>query len=281
MNFVLTIYTEHAYREVFLPELDNSDYHLFLRAAEYTLSDDVVLPMEVIDGYWRFKKIPGCRIESSGMDYTNKNLFSSQILHITTKQNESIAIMVWEKPEHISAYPKYAVIGAERIRIGRSPGNDILCGSQSIVSGEHAELVFRSGQNFIRDCSTNGTYLNNKRVNGSQELHFGDVINIFGLTIIYMEEIVAINSLVKDAEISSRYLFRIDEADRTAPVLPGVVPSEAETMIHIAPRTIPTIHEEPEKIETFPPKKEGDQKPAWMAVLPSLTMVLPMIIGFC
>ena len=280
MNFILMIYTEQVYREVFLPELDNSDYHLYIRAAEYMLDDDVVLPMEVVDGCWRFKSLPGCRIESAGVDYTEKNLFSGQILHITTTFGTPLAVMVWEKPGQITAYPKYAVIGAERIRIGRSPGNDILCGSQSIVSGEHAELVFRGGRNYIRDCSSNGTYLNNRRVNGTQELRFGDVINIFGLTIIYMEEIMAINSLVEDAEVSSRYLFQINEADQNPPALPGIAPSEAETMIHIAPRTIPSIYEEPEKIENYPQKKEGDQKPAWMSVLPSLTMVLPMIIGF-
>ena len=120
MNFVLTIYTVRAYREVFLPELDNSDYDLYLRASEYDLGDDVLLPMEVIEGHWRFKKTAGCRIESVGVSFVGKNLSSGQILRVVTPLNESVAIVVWEKPEQIAAYPKYAVLGAERIRIGRS-----------------------------------------------------------------------------------------------------------------------------------------------------------------
>ena len=280
MNFVLTIYTERAYREVFLPELDNSDYDLYLRASEYDLGDDVLLPMEVIEGHWRFKKTAGCRIESVGVSFVGKNLSSGQILRVVTPLNESVAIVVWEKPEQIAAYPKYAVLGAERIRIGRSPDNDISCGSLSVVSGYHAELVFRGSQHYLCDLSSNGTYLNNQRVSGNQELRFGDVINIFGLTIIYLEGILVINSLERDVKISSNHLFQITEAAREVPSLPNIVPSEAETMVHIAPRTIPEIYEEPEKIENIPAKREADQKPAWMSVLPSLTMVLPMMLGF-
>lgn len=280
MNFVLTIYTEHIYREFFLPELDNSDYNVHLRATEFALGDDVFLPMEVIDGEWFFKQTDTSQILCGGNTFVGKAIHSGQILQIITKLNEIVAIMVWEKPSEIAAYPKYALLGAKCISIGRGIENDISCGSLQIVSGKHAKIHLKNNKAYIDDLSSNGTYLGGQRVVGQKELQFGDVINIFGLTIIYLDEIMVINSLVKDAKVCSKHLFQIDGADQEVPDLSKSEPAKAEKMIHIAPRTIPRIFDEPEKIENIPPKKDMNQKPAWMSVLPSLTMVLPMILGF-
>ncbi len=281
MNFVLTIYTEHIYREVFLPELDNSDFNLHLRATEFALGDDVLLAMEVIDGKWYFKKSNTCHILDAGVSFAGQAIYPKQVLRVVTALDETVAILVWEKPSQILAYPKYALVGGDRIRIGRGADNDIAaCKSQNIVSGHHAEIRLSGGRAYIRDTSVNGTYLGNQRIVGEKELRFGDVVNIFGLTLIYLEDILVINSLSNDLTVCSRYLFPIDSAEQEAPELTEMVPTKAETMIHIAPRTIPQVYDEPEKIENIPPKKEMDQKPAWMTVLPSLTMVLPMMLGF-
>lgn len=280
MNFVLTIYTEHIYRDVFLPELDNSDYNLYIRADEFGLKDDAVLSMEVIEGKWIFKNNNHCRIQSSGSSFLGKPIYSGQILNVITRMKENLAVMIWEKPDQITAYPKYAVIGADRIRIGRGGDNDISCGSLQVISGHHAELIFKNDKACVRDLSSNGTYLNGCRVSVEQALAFGDVINIFGTTIINLEGILVINSLSGDCRIDSNFLYRINDADRTIPELEGIKPSEAETIIHIAPRTIPQIYDGTEKIENIPPKKDIDDKPAWMSVLPSLTMVIPMMLGF-
>lgn len=280
MSFVLTIYTEQIYRDVFLPEMDNSDYTLHLRAEEFGLKDDTVLALEVIDGQWYFKKNNSCRIQHSGSSFVGQALHSGLILSVLTGKKETLAVMVWKKPEQITAYPKYAVIGAKRIRIGRGTDNDISCGALPIISGHHAEIVFRHDGAYIRDLSSNGTYLRGYRVSGEQLLSFGDVINIFGMTIIYLEEILVINCLAGDFYVAPNYLFQISEAERSAPDMGGITPSKAETIIHIAPRTIPHVYDEPEKIENIPPKKDIDDKPAWMSVLPSLTMVIPMMLGF-
>lgn len=280
MNFVLTIYTEKVYKEVFLPELDNADYTLTLYAAEFSLRDDVQIPMEVIDGQWSFKEETACRILCNGENYLERAIYPEQILKMVTPAGEVVAIMVWEKPSQIAAYPKYAVVGTDCIRIGRSKSCDVCCGSMSTVSAEHAHILFRDRRAVVRDLSANGTYLGSQRVKGEKELNYGDVINIFGMTIIYLEEVLVINSLSRDAQVSSKYLFPIEGVDKNVPEMAGVISTNAETLVHIAPRTIPKIYDEPERIENIPPKREGDKKPAWMSVLPSLTMMLPMLMGF-
>lgn len=64
------------------------------------------------------------------------------------------------------------------VRLGRGSGNDItLQDSQS--SRHHAEITQQGGRTFIRDLgSTNGTFVNDERVIGSQPLQPGDRVRI-------------------------------------------------------------------------------------------------------
>jgi hypothetical protein len=61
-------------------------------------------------------------------------------------------------------------------RIGRQPDNDVVI-SERAVSGHHAEIEWRHGQFYLRDLrSTNGTWLNQVRVEKEMMLRGGDVI---------------------------------------------------------------------------------------------------------
>ena len=67
---------------------------------------------------------------------------------------------------------------AERtLRIGRKPGNDIVLADEK-TSGVHAEIVLEGDRHVLRDlASTNGTFLDGKRVN-ELVLTPGDVVTI-------------------------------------------------------------------------------------------------------
>lgn len=61
-------------------------------------------------------------------------------------------------------------------RIGREPDNDLVI-PQRQVSGHHAEIECRQGHFYLRDLrSTNGTWINNQRVETETMLKSGDVI---------------------------------------------------------------------------------------------------------
>lgn len=64
---------------------------LYLRASEYVLADDVLLPMEVVDGKWTFLKQGESQIVSDGTDAKGKPLQSGQVLRIITPHNETVA----------------------------------------------------------------------------------------------------------------------------------------------------------------------------------------------
>ena len=64
------------------------------------------------------------------------------------------------------------------LNIGRAENNDIVIASP-IVSAEHAIVSFVKGKYIITDLdSTNGTFLNDKKISGSAIVKPGDEISI-------------------------------------------------------------------------------------------------------
>ena len=52
MAIMLSIYTEHAFREIRLPIQNNSDFTIMLYHNVYGLGKDVALKLEVINDEW-------------------------------------------------------------------------------------------------------------------------------------------------------------------------------------------------------------------------------------
>jgi hypothetical protein len=72
-------------------------------------------------------------------------------------------------------------------KIGRRPGTDIIVDNMA-VSGEHANIFTIGDDSFIQDLgSTNGTFVNNKRVT-KHHLKHGDIITIGKHTLSYVNE---------------------------------------------------------------------------------------------
>lgn len=73
------------------------------------------------------------------------------------------------------------------VNIGRRPGSDILLDNMAI-SGNHASIFTIGEDSFIQDLnSTNGTFVNNKRVT-KHHLQNGDVVSIGNHTLTYINE---------------------------------------------------------------------------------------------
>jgi pSer/pThr/pTyr-binding forkhead associated (FHA) protein len=74
---------------------------------------------------------------------------------------------------------KHVYLTKDRTTLGRKPGNDIVL-DNLVVSGNHCAFDLKGlADVYIEDLgSTNGTFVNNKRVKERQQLHDGDTIAI-------------------------------------------------------------------------------------------------------
>lgn len=82
---------------------------------------------------------------------------------------------------------KVVPLSKDRMTLGRRPYNDIVVDNLA-VSGEHAALQAIGSEFFIEDLSsTNGTYINNKKIK-RQILQTGDTIEIGKYAIKYVQD---------------------------------------------------------------------------------------------
>lgn len=288
MRFILAVYTQQIYKELHLPAVDNMDYTLLLRADECKIKKDIRLLLEVAEGEWRFRPSNAYRVLANDRIFEQMPLKEGQMLKIKTRSDEEIMVFVWKANEKLVAFKKYRVIDQE-ITIGSHEGNNISYKatkdmSQSrlpAVSRRHAVLQFINGTVKVLDQSTNGIFLNNQRIQDNEVmLHFGDYLNLFEITIVCLGEFLAINSLGGELTIDNRSLQQLSKSDLEEKTQKMQMHRNAEQKVHISPRKPIKIYNDNEKIDPGPTKNEGEKRSVWLSVLPSLTMALPMILGY-
>ena len=95
-----------------------------------------------------------------------------------------MAKFVWQPP---GQEPMAFAIRQERVAVGRDAGNDVRL-PESAVSARHAVVITRMGISTVHDLnSSNGTWINGKRVE-SQQLQHGDVVQFGRLSMTYIDE---------------------------------------------------------------------------------------------
>lgn len=86
-----------------------------------------------------------------------------------------------------SAVIKEIPFNKDSLSVGRKPENDIVIDSPAI-SGHHCRISLQGGTYFVEDLeSTNGTYVNQKRIKKSG-LHHNDVIGMAKHALVFIEE---------------------------------------------------------------------------------------------
>ena len=277
MGHVLTIYSRHAYKEYLLPAETNRNYEIVLYKELFQLDADIALELENDSGVWRI-----LRSDSYTLTYTEGKgdafghpLQDKDIYSLVTRSSAKITVIVKQSEQFFRVFDKFNLDARKFISIGTAPENTICYDFMHIVSKEHA-IIRQDGDGFvIEDKSTNGLFVNARRVSGVQRLEYGDRINVFGLAIIYLGKIIAVDTSLSGLFLQTTLRPYVWET------LGGGTEPGTETMhlFHRAPRYLPKLASGVIKIEAPPAPKEQNQQPLLLAIGPSLTMALPMLLG--
>ena len=104
MSYVLTIYSKEIYQDFILPAIDNADYTIVLQQKIFSLSDDVLVRMEIVDGEWRFVQGENYRIVKNGKSYIRKGLHNGEALNLELFNTLNFAVMIQEKTGGFTVY---------------------------------------------------------------------------------------------------------------------------------------------------------------------------------
>ena len=221
MNVFLTIYGSSAFKRFLLPALNDAQYSVRISKDLYNLPENVSLKLEVMGNQWRF-------LDSDDYDLVTQDGSTvmgeggPSLLQLEEQGHSALRMMLGDR--HVatviirstecafSEYEHYRLSPDRPITIGRRRDNAIAVPQQgaSLLSGHHASLTMRDGRWYVNDeGGKNGTFLNNRRINQSAALSFGDCIDLFGVRVVFLGDQIAVNVLESGAIISPT-LERID-----------------------------------------------------------------------
>jgi len=283
MSVVLSIYSKSAFKKFLLPAVNNTEITLVLEHVIFQILEDIELKLEVLNGYWHFQDMKE-RIHINENDYDGKKLENQDSYTLVSQNGEVLAILVQVVESSFTVYTKYQLEEISKITIGNGQRNTIsysaYYGGVQIVSENHIELTKQRNGWILEDHSKNGTFINDIRVGVNQILEFGDCINIWGLRMIYLGNVLAVDSSV-EVKIDYSVLHKVDTDKEKLKDI-----SDTKTAIsyekvyyHRSPRDMEALDTEKIEIEAPPAPNEEEELPLLMLIGPALTMMIPMMLG--
>ena len=280
MNIVLSVFTAKAFKEFILPNVNNTNYSVLLERDIYGINTDTVLQFDVIENEWRLLADTGCgyTIRTKDEKPEQISIKSGMKFEIVCADGTVIRIRVTESNSNFLQTTKYAVRG-KSITIGSAADNDIVC-KASFISHSHAKISYIKDGWHIEDLSQNGVFVNSVRVKVNTLLNYGDFINIVGLKLVFLDDMIAIcDDDQTQVYVNPRTLAKA-KLEVSAPDMQEEAEEPAEKeYFNRAPRILRELYTDNIEIEAPPAPRAEEERSFLMTIGPSFTMAIPMLMG--
>ncbi|WP_455718435.1 type VII secretion protein EssC [Anaerosporobacter sp.] len=277
MSVVLMLYAEEVFYKHVLPSISNADDFITLNRKLFSLDDNIEIGLEVGDREWSFVQSKEYIVRKGEEVYFNKVIANGDILEVEIRGQKSINIIVIETDTLFGVYEKFDISTKNEISIGKSPTNMICYETQNYVSRNHARLVREGKEVLIEDLSANGIFVNSIRVKEKQKLNYADSIDIFGLHLVYLGDLIAISSIGGRVIVNPQSLSEYAQQEST--VLMARSDKKKKVYFNRSPRNVLKIFSDPIEIEGPPAAKRTKDRPLIYTIGPSFTMAIPMLLG--
>lgn len=281
MDERITIYGREACETVVLPTVSERSYAFKLSKNIYHLKEDVMIEMQVLDGSWCFSDSRTYSVLKEKEVCFLRKIYAGDILKFRPEEGEELLFLIEFQEAVLPIYRKYLLNKKQRITMGRTTENALVLKTNTLISKNHAELVFEQHGWTIYDRSGNGIYINGKRTQSRQALRYGDSIEIFGCRFLYLKDILAIQNGEQQVTVHPDRIEQVDgDTLKWITMLPALVnDTESESEIRPAPREQADYDTEEFEIEAPPAPKQQKERSLFMTLGPSLTMAVPMLLG--
>ena len=266
-NIILFItYDDRQIRYV-LPGINDRQYTLDLEP--YTQVKGMILPLEVWDGTWYLVNHSDVRISLNHQIIHEEELKAGRVFGAKiNKSGKHFQVRVAGFGSDQTEYSKYALGPDTQVEIGKDPSCVVIL-DDTRISRVHAILFPRGGRWYIEDRSRNGTYLNGSRFSEAREVQYGDVISVMDYQLLFLGNVLAVNGVSK---VRSRlaYAKKKDIAQKRI--------WQKNDWFTRMPRFMEPFDEEEIEIEQPPQLSKSKKQPIFLAIGPSLTMPIPILL---
>lgn len=275
---ILMVYNTQICKEFLLPNLHDADYTIYLRRDIYRLRHDIELKFENSSKGWEILEGENYQIKAD-REYRKRYLLSHQgIVDVRTPEGDRFQIIVADCVPDFMVMEKYDISAMKEVSVGKSAGNLIQYQFMDLVSASHASFMRGSDGWYLTDTSSNGVFCGNLRVRGRRKLGFGDYIDIFGLHLLFLGNVLAVGAYYGELKVKEDILKPLLIPEITEEET-GIRKKKEDTWFHRSPRNLPTIYREQTEIEAPPNPKVTKEKPLYMTIGPAFTMAIPMMLG--
>lgn len=227
--------------------------------------------VEAVDGVWIAKSNRKARfMDSSGEVVKTVEITNGSVYILNTSDGEKTLLYASNYASSGKTFKKLDVPNGYEIKIGRTEDNTI-CYVNKFISSHHVILKRMNDAWSVQDLnSTNGTYVNNKRIT-LKTLVPGDVVTVMGLRIIIGKTFIAMNNpnheIVYDEDILEEYIVdkslrdTVDDEDEIE-----------ENFFYRSPRLRRKIEPLEYKVSQPSPPQDVQKVPMALLLGPSITM---------
>lgn len=270
----LTFFTDNGFQEVTLPAINNEDYLLVMESGKRPELKGLKLRFEVIHDIWYLLEVSGGDLMDAGA--LGGALSSANVIHIR-KNGAEIAVLFQESAEAFRDMAKVVLSDRKMVSIGRDRNCDIVLDYKNMVSSHHALLRFQEGSWYIKDASTNGTFVNDRKLTEEKRLHRGDVIVIIGIRMMFLGNYLAVDTESKTYTVKLNGMKLLHE--RHFQTKGKTLSMRENKLFHRSPRKLFPMKKKVFDIDNPPEKESENMASVLWQIGPSMTMIIPMMGG--
>lgn len=276
-NLIVYFNFESSIYEMCLPAINNRKMSINL--TNKCTSGVCIVDFEVWDNLWQVKGNEHVRIQDNSGKYRDAyHIEPGAILHgYVKKSREQFTMIVTENNAQLANYAKLYIKDKNEITIGNDPQCDIVV-CEEYISRKHLSIYKNGSIWLLRDTSSNGTFVNNKRVKEDVALQIFDEIYIVGTKIIFLGDILAINNTENvSTPLSVVNVLELQSEEENNDLRDDDVYDEF--YFSRSPREIHPLNEESVEIEAPPQLNKQKKPPLIFTIGPSITMPLPIMLS--
>lgn len=192
---IVTLMCEDKLYDVFLPEKIRGRYWIEDKDLEFSDNKRRLISIEGENSVWKINAKNNLKLYKPNMEksVSQLELEEGKIYPIIVQGKEGY-IFTEAYTQDRCTFKKYCISSDCTINIGRHQDNQIRIDNPYVAS-IHAQIILSNGiWKLIDSNSTNGIYVNGKRIVNSADIHFGDILYVIGVKIIFGFHFLALNN---------------------------------------------------------------------------------------
>lgn len=278
VNMILYVFSGENFKEYQLPDFAEGIVNVDISPGTSEDSSSYFLPIYAGSGSWNLHEMDEYNITVNGKKIYDRQLFAGDVIRVISADEKAEAVIYVDEAERPRvSLDKYEIGGLSQISIGCSDDNTIVYNGVN-VSENHAVIDFISGKAEIKAKEDNNLiFVNGKKIQ-SKVLSYGDIISIMSLKIIYLGEILAVNSPRGLEKCNLTKYTQVNDGQEVS-VNRGTENLHNKVYFQRSPRIIKKLDVDRVEIDSPPPPNTAKEQPLLLSMGPSMVMGIGMLVS--